>query len=259
MPWPEKGNPNMLLWQAILPNKQQQCRPNLSRLNLDMFDWKTFPLQFSTCNEVVKIFYQFHETRHAVYSNASLSVSPSFAWKKNNNNNIILLSLSDGFDRFFIMVQFVFAQFQTQPKSFKLVLTQGLIQLVGVRNERQSRPSLKKQRRNAFRYPSKELAGSRLLFSIINVAGRSSLESIRAHFGIYILGNKRKIWHLASNLVILDRLKAAIFTWRYVDLEISFHLRFVKKIIIDIRLLRDSYAYIFRQGRVSSVTNASLV
>lgn len=179
--------------------------------------------------------------------------------KKKQKKNIILLSLSDGFDRFFIMVQFVFAQFQTQPKSFKLVLTQGLIQLVGVRNERQSRPSLKKQRRNAFRYPSKELARSRLLFSIINVAGRSSLESIRAHFGIYILGNKRKIWHLASNLVILDRLKAAIFTWRYVDLEISFHLRFVKKIIIDIRLLRHSYAYIFRQGRVSSVTNASLV
>lgn len=40
------------------------------------------------------------------------------------------------------MVQLVFAHFQRRPKSAKLVPTQALIQLVVVRNERQSRPSL---------------------------------------------------------------------------------------------------------------------
>ena len=113
MLWPEKGNLNMLLWQAF--SMQQQYRPNLFRMNLHMFHLKTFPLQFSTCNEVVKFYFIKLDTPE--YSIATIrkiynrSFSSRFTWKK--------------WHIFRIMDQFVFAQFQRRPKSTKPVLTLG--------------------------------------------------------------------------------------------------------------------------------------
>lgn len=89
------------------------------------------------------------------------------------------------------MVQLVFAQFQRRPKSAKLVPTQALIQLVVVRNERQSSPSLT-QHTDAMHLvilPIKELAVKLIvLYNYRRWANRA-----QSHFGKYILEDLRDL------------------------------------------------------------------